>query len=72
MVDTYESDQQPPQQETENMCDTTENTQINAALLIEKRKIFFERPDDSFENFLDVAKESNRSGTLLVTYRHNS
>ena len=72
MVDTYESDQQLAQQETENKCNTTENTQINAAILIEKRKIFFERPDDTFENFFDVAKESNRLGTLLVPYRHKS
>ena len=63
MVEKCDGSSQPTEQkETENIAE--ENTTINTALLIEKRKIFFERPDDSFESFFDLAKESHKSGTV--------
>ena len=35
---------------------------INTAALIEKRKLFFERPENSYENFFDLVKDSKKSG----------
>ena len=45
--------------------DMSEN-RMNTAAIIEKRKLFFERPENSFENFFDLAKDSKKSGMSYV------
>ena len=35
---------------------------MNTAAIIEKRKLFFERPENSFENFFDLVKDNKKSG----------
>ena len=49
-----------------------ENAETKSVALIEKRKIFFDRPDDSYENFFDLAKESNKTGISYRSYADNN
>ncbi len=64
-AENAKNEKEKKQKIKERSMDTNESK--NTALLMEKRKIFFNRPEELFQDFFEIVKQSNKSGNL-VTY----
>ena len=60
-TDDYGTSQQYITEDGEEIQTKIKNM-MNTAAVIQKRKLFFERPENSFENFFDLLKDSKKSG----------
>lgn len=60
-AENAKNEKEKKQKIKERLMDTNESK--NTALLMEKRKMFFNRPEELFQDFFEIVKQTKKSGT---------